>query len=775
MSWVYTDALALGVGGRAFPQNSGNLTYARWPAAAQADLNAGEWSWGLCSAGLFTQFFSNATAIAVNYTLRSPSLSDFSNFSPLGFSGVDLYARDASAGAWRWVASAFDGLSAAGDGRGFVLEAPLFANASGWPVGAPPAAASQPTTTQYRLHFPSYNGVLALSVGVPAGASIAADASWNISSTPPAIYLGTSITQGGLTARPGQAYVSRLSRALPAPVINQGLCGSCRLEPGLAKWLTAAARPSALVIACTENMDPPLVRANTAPFVRAVRAAWGAALPVVLVEPLDFTPGWLLGETALNRTGLRAELRAAYDELVAGGDAALTYVTGAQLRAGDDGVDEELTYEGVHPLDRGHDLVAAAMEAVLRPLMLAARDMPAAPAPPPVPLPAAPPAPAPAPARAAIAAASSGGVAGGALGAPPPRAPPAGLVWTPATALTIRGRAFNDTPSPFNRLPAAAHGVVRDEVWALSLNSAGLTVSWATDAPSIWVNMSVASPFAPMVHFAASGVSGCDLFAFDARAGEYRFVAPSQPVVGTRTLTQQFTPDGVVLTPPGTPLRWLLFLPTYNSVTELSIGTAAAATVAPDEPWPAGRAAVVWYGTSILQGGVSMKVGNVETARVSLALGREVQNFGFSGNCKLETSVAQFLVTLPPPSVFVADCLWNMDAASVAASAVPFLTFVRKSWPSVPIVLAEGLPFGRNWAVPEQRDAQAAENAALRAAFESLSAAGDAHLAYVNTSALFGAAAALDSGTAAGLHASDAGMHDMGAAMISALRALLSD
>ena len=168
-----------------------------------------------------------------------------------------------------------------------------------------------------------------------------------------------------------------------------------------------------------------------------------------------------------------------------------------------------------------------------------------------------------------------------------------------------------------------------------------------------------------------------------------------------------------------------------------------------------------------------MKVGNIETARVALALNREVYNFGFSGNCLMEESVATFLVRIPPPAALVVDCLWNMNAAEVQAAALPFVRFVRKAWPTVPVVLAEGLPFGRDWAVPPEAAAQAAENAALRAAYTTLVTAGDAHLSYVNTSALFGAAASLDSGTAAGLHASDAGMHDMAAALLAVLRPLL--
>jgi hypothetical protein len=91
--------------------------------------------------------------------------------------------------------------------------------------------------------------------------------------------------------------------------------------------------------------------------------------------------------------------------------------------------------------------------------------------------------------------------------------------------------------------------------------------------------------------------------------------------------------------------------------------------------------------------------------------------------------------------------------------------------PDVPIFLAEGLPFGRNWAVPDSAALQAQDNAYLAAAYATLVAgggdgdadgiAGDSRVYYVNTSSLFGPDAARDSGTTAGLHASDRGMHDM--------------
>jgi lysophospholipase L1-like esterase len=137
----------------------------------------------------------------------------------------------------------------------------------------------------------------------------------------------------------------------------------------------------------------------------------------------------------------------------------------------------------------------------------------------------------------------------------------------------------------------------------------------------------------------------------------------------------------------------------------------------------------------------------------------------------MELSVARFLVTITPaPAAFIIDCVWNMNATSIAANAVPLVQYIRShGHPDTPIVLAEGLPFGRAWAVPDQAAEQAASNAALAAAYQQLLAAGDTHLHYVHTAELFGPLASLDSATANGLHPTDIGMHDMAAVWISQL------
>ena len=86
--------------------------------------------------------------------------------------------------------------------------------------------------------------------------------------------------------------------------------------------------------------------------------------------------------------------------------------------------------------------------------------------------------------------------------------------WTPAKydVPVINGQAWTDTEDFFDRLPSGAKEKVRDRVWELSKNSAGLTIRFSTNSPEIVVRYKVTGNLA-MSHMPATGVSGVDLYA----------------------------------------------------------------------------------------------------------------------------------------------------------------------------------------------------------------------------------------------------------------------
>ena len=72
------------------------------------------------------------------------------------------------------------------------------------------------------------------------------------------------------------------------------------------------------------------------------------------------------------------------------------------------------------------------------------------------------------------------------------------------------------------------------------------------------------------------------------------------------------------------------------------------------------------YGSSIQQGGVASRAGNLYDAIVGRRLSREILNFGFAGNGHEDIGVAKHIAKLAA-SVIVLDCLPNMNPATVKA------------------------------------------------------------------------------------------------------------
>ena len=136
-----------------------------------------------------------------------------------------------------------------------------------------------------------------------------------------------------------------------------------------------------------------------------------------------------------------------------------------------------------------------------------------------------------------------------------------------------------------------------------------------------------------------------------------------------------------------------------------------------------GRRPILWYGTSIDQGGVASRPGNTYTNILTRNLGRVVLNFGFAGNGKMEIPVAESL-TKVDAGLIVVDCLWNMNAALVVNNTAPLVRYFRQNHPDTPILLVAGTRAGKYWFSPSYNDDL---NAALKSEYAKLAAAGEKH------------------------------------------------
>ncbi len=343
--------------------------------------------------------------------------------------------------------------------------------------------------------------------------------------------------------------------------------------------------------------------------------------------------------------------------------------------------------------------------------------------------------------------------------APPAKDPDGGLKWHDVRDWGVEGKGWAETERPFDRLPARAKEKVRPAVWNLSRNSAGMCARFQTDAAALSARWTLTSPSLAMNHMPATGVSGLDLYARD-EAGRWRWLAVGRPQA---VKTQAQLAGGL---PPGK-RAYTLYLPLYNGVESVEVGLDPKAAV---EPLPPRKTKpMVFYGTSILQGGCASRPGMVHTAILGRRLDRAAINLGFSGNGTMDPEVADLMAELDP-CVYVIDCLPNMAADAVAERTGPLVRTLRAKHAETPIVLVEDRTYSAAWLLPSLRSRSGTSRAALRKAFDALVAAGAKGLHYVPGDPLLGDDA---EATVDGSHATDLGFTRMADVLEPVLRPLV--
>ncbi|MCA9172958.1 MAG: SGNH/GDSL hydrolase family protein [Planctomycetales bacterium] len=305
--------------------------------------------------------------------------------------------------------------------------------------------------------------------------------------------------------------------------------------------------------------------------------------------------------------------------------------------------------------------------------------------------------------------------------------------WIEVSELTMEGKAFAETASPYDRLPAAAEKVVRAPVWSLSRDSTGICARFMTDATEILAEWTLNSSRLEMPHMPATGVSGLDLYVRDDEGG-WRWLGVGQPREQTNRATLA---SGIRPREDGKPREYLVYLPLYNGVKSVRIGVASDRQFTAAPARPAGREKpIVFYGTSITQGGCASRPGMVHTAILGRWFDRPVVNLGFSGNGRMETEVGQYMRDIDA-AVFVIDCLPNITADQVSERTQPLIRQIRERHPETPILLVEDRDYSNSYLIDSKLKRNRSSQAALRKEFEAL-ASTDKNLHYLRGPQLLG-------------------------------------
>jgi lysophospholipase L1-like esterase len=227
----------------------------------------------------------------------------------------------------------------------------------------------------------------------------------------------------------------------------------------------------------------------------------------------------------------------------------------------------------------------------------------------------------------------------------------------------------------FCRMPDAVAKATSGGVYALHENSAGGRVTFSTDSKYVAIACHVRS-IGKMSHFTTIGSAGFDFYE------ENDFLCSFFPPYDYKegySASYTFADS--------CERKLLINFPLYTTVESLYIGIEKGAKLEAYNPYR-DLPPIVYYGSSITQGGCASRPGNAYQAKLSRELLVDHINLGFSGNAKGEEVMAEYIASLPM-SAFVMD--YDHNAPSVEhleKTHERFYKIIREKNPTLPIVFA---------------------------------------------------------------------------------------
>ena len=320
----------------------------------------------------------------------------------------------------------------------------------------------------------------------------------------------------------------------------------------------------------------------------------------------------------------------------------------------------------------------------------------------------------------------------------------------------IEGTVISDSlkESSYDRLPISYKEKVREPVWDLSKASAGITVRFHSNSTSINLKWTVLNDF-DMPHMAATGIKGIDLYT--KYNNKWRYVTTAGALVGLKTYQNKSIPADSIneyeLIKNMSPdfREYKLFLPLYDGVTKLEVGIDSRASIEKASPNPIKP--IVFYGTSITQGGCASRPGMAHTNIISRKLDVDCINYGFSGNGRMETPIVK-LISEIDAHFYVIECMQNMDSEQVSERVRPLVDMIRTNHPFTPIVLVENMMYTMAFLDQTIKTRLIQENAALKNEYDKIIKSDIPNIFYIKDNKDF----LLDNeGTVDGVHLTDLG------------------
>ena len=234
------------------------------------------------------------------------------------------------------------------------------------------------------------------------------------------------------------------------------------------------------------------------------------------------------------------------------------------------------------------------------------------------------------------------------------------------------------TSNPYTRMPLDIAKSVNDGVYSLSKNTAGIRLKFRTNSSYVAIHCERNNGY-KMPHMTDACQSGFDLYKISKNNEQY-FIGMFMPPVDCGKGYDS------VINLSGEMTDYVINFPLYADVDKLYIGVKEGCNF--EEPCEySNDKPVVFYGSSITQGGCASRPGNCYQNFLSRSLNMDYVNLGFSGCGKAEDAMLDYLASLEM-SVFVSDYDHNApNAEHLKNTHYKMYKKIREKHPEIPYII----------------------------------------------------------------------------------------
>ena len=303
----------------------------------------------------------------------------------------------------------------------------------------------------------------------------------------------------------------------------------------------------------------------------------------------------------------------------------------------------------------------------------------------------------------------------------------------------------------YRRMPESVATSLNERIVALHTNTAGGRVRFQKDSTCIAIDIKMGE-ICRRPHFPLTGAAGLDMYVKENNDYNYAgtFVPPYDMEEGYRSeiVFEDKKMRDITIN-----------FPLYSDVKELYIGLEDDACIMESDNYTITKP-IVYYGSSITQGGCASRPGNSYTSILSRRLDCDYICLGFSGNAKAEDEISQYIKQLDM-SVFVYDYDHNAPSPEyLEETHEKMFKVIRGQHSALPIVI-----MSRPKYLLTKEEKIRLE--IIKRTYENAVASGDEHVYFIDGRQLMDRVKA--EGTVDNIHPNDLGFSSMAEALENVL------